>query len=163
MDDVPVTRAELVEILNRRDAPSPVIPPASPSIPALSNKVNWVPIIGLCIGIVAQAVTLVWWVSKLESRVDNNAKVAQANAEAVKDIPDIKKSILLMEKDVTFIVDTVKEVKANTKDRFTRLDYSREIEPLREAILRNSDQLNGRVEFMTETRERLTKLENQRQ
>lgn len=65
----------------------------------------------------------------------------------------------VMQENLKSMKEDIARIEANTNDRFTRQDFLREIEPLRNQVNRANAQLDERTQFMTDTRERLTKLE----
>ena len=102
---------------------------------------NWVPIIGLAFAITMQFFGGIWWISKLESRVENNNTIAVENAKAIQTLPDLKDSILLIGKDVSFMRENMTNLNNATRDRFTRQDWVRESAKGYSDVKHNQDSL----------------------
>jgi len=65
----------------------------------------------------------------------------------------------VMRENIKDLKVDVSRIEENTQDRFTRQDFETEIQALVNEVRRNSSNLSERKDFMEQTRERLTRIE----
>lgn len=149
---------EVAELIKALKQSAPASPPAmTPQQVGGMIILKWVGgVFGTLVGAGLTA-GMFWIISSLNDQGDKVDSIIQSQSS--QELLDIEKEKMI-DKEFNFIKSELKEVKANTKDRFTREDFLREVEPIQAQSNRAIEMLENRTSFIDNTNKRLTVLES---